>query len=51
MRPINELQGVRMMSLNYINAEDAQKYQVGQQNNGTDTDSNGNTNEEQEDEE
>lgn len=29
MRPINELQGVRMMSLNYINAEDAQQYQVG----------------------
>ena len=36
MRPINELQGVRMMSLNYINAEDAQKYQVGQQTNNND---------------
>lgn len=29
MRPINELRGVRMMSLNYINAADASKYQVG----------------------
>lgn len=29
MRPISDLQGVRMMSLNYINADDAQKYQVG----------------------
>jgi HK97 family phage portal protein len=29
MRPINELQGVRMMSLNYINADNAQQYQVG----------------------
>lgn len=36
MRPINELQGVRMMSLNYINADDAQKYQVGKQTNGGD---------------
>jgi HK97 family phage portal protein len=36
MRPINELQGVRMMSLNYINAEDAPKYQVGQQSNNND---------------
>jgi HK97 family phage portal protein len=36
MRPINELQGVRMMSLNYINADDAQKYQVGQQTNSDD---------------
>ena len=30
MRPINELAGVRMMSLNYINANDAAKYQVGE---------------------
>lgn len=29
LRPINELQGVRMMSLNYIDANNAQKYQVG----------------------
>ena len=29
MKPINELQGVRMMSLNYINANDAKQYQVG----------------------
>lgn len=36
MRPINELQGVRMMSLNYINANDASKYQVGKQNNTND---------------
>lgn len=31
MRPINDLQGVRMMSLNFINADDAKKYQVGQE--------------------
>lgn len=30
MRPLPELKGVRMMSLNYINADDAQKYQVGE---------------------
>ena len=30
MRPINELAGVRMMSLNYINANDAKKYQTGE---------------------
>jgi HK97 family phage portal protein len=29
LRPIPELEGVRMMSLNYINVEDAKKYQVG----------------------
>lgn len=30
MRPINELAGIRMMSLNYIDANDAKKYQVGE---------------------
>lgn len=30
MRPLPELKGVRMMSLNYINADDAKKYQVGE---------------------
>ena len=29
MRPINELQGVRMQSLNYVSAEYAQEYQTG----------------------
>ena len=29
LRPIPELEGVRMMSLNYINVEDAKKYQTG----------------------
>lgn len=29
LRPMKELEGVRMMSLNYINANDASKYQVG----------------------
>lgn len=33
MRPMNELQGVRMMSLNWINANDAAKYQVGENKN------------------
>lgn len=39
MRPINDLQGVRMMSLNWINAKDAQKYQVGE--NGSEGKNNG----------
>lgn len=39
MRPINDLQGVRMMSLNYIDAKDARKYQVGQE--GTESENNG----------
>ena len=30
MRPLPELEGVRMMSLNYVNVEDAKKYQTGQ---------------------
>ena len=30
MRPLPELQGVRMMSLNYINADNAQQYQIGE---------------------
>ncbi len=29
LRPLPELEGVRMMSLNYINVEDAKKYQTG----------------------
>lgn len=33
MRPKKELNGVRMMSLNYINAADASKYQVGKNEN------------------
>jgi len=35
LRPIPELQGVRMMSLNYINVEDAKKYQTGENGNST----------------
>ena len=30
MRPINELAGVRMQSLNYVNSKYAKKYQVGE---------------------
>lgn len=30
MRPLPELEGIRMMSLNYVNVEDAKKYQTGQ---------------------
>lgn len=33
LRPINDLAGVRMVSLNYIDAKDAAEYQVGKQNN------------------
>lgn len=29
MRPLPELEGVRMMSLNYVNVEDAKEYQIG----------------------
>lgn len=38
MRPINELQGVRMQSLNYVNSEYAKEYQTGKgdENKGTD---------------
>lgn len=32
MRPLPELNGVRMVSLNFINAKDASKYQVGENN-------------------
>lgn len=32
MRPAPELNGVRMVSLNFINAKDASKYQVGEEN-------------------
>lgn len=30
LRPLAELEGVRMMSLNYVNVEDAKKYQTGE---------------------
>ena len=30
LKPLPELEGVRMMSLNYVNVEDAKKYQVGE---------------------
>ncbi len=33
MRPINELQGVRMQSLNWVNSEYAQEYQTGNKGN------------------
>lgn len=33
MRPLKELEGVRMSSLNFINAKDASQYQVGENNN------------------
>ena len=32
LRPLPELEGVRMQSLNYVNIEDARKYQTGQTN-------------------
>lgn len=43
LRPMKEAEGVRMMSLNYINANDASKYQVGE----SESDENGGTNDEQ----
>ena len=30
LRPLPELEGIRMMSLNYVNVEDAKKYQTGE---------------------
>lgn len=35
LRPINELQGVRMQSLNFVNSEYAKDYQIGTQGNTT----------------
>lgn len=43
MRPLPELKGVRMMSLNYINANDATKYQVGEQKEEQNEEQNGGT--------
>ena len=49
LRPIPELEGVRMMSLNYINVNDAKKYQTGddgnKNNNNTNNDDGGVNNE------
>lgn len=39
LRPIPELQGVRMMSLNYIDTKDASKYQVGKKSESDDENS------------
>ena len=33
LRPLKELKGIRMQSLNYVNVDDAKKYQVGESNN------------------
>ena len=33
LRPAKELKGLRMQSLNYVNVDDAKKYQVGESNN------------------
>lgn len=38
LRPLPELKGVRMMSLNYVNVEDAKKYQTGSDSNDSDSD-------------
>lgn len=40
MRPLSELNGVRMVSLNFINAKDASKYQVGENKNTSGGESN-----------
>lgn len=50
MRPLNELQGVRMQSLNWVDSKNAQKYQVGDNdntgdNNENDNETEGNANE------
>lgn len=45
MRPINDLQGVRMMSLNWVNSEYAQEYQLGK--NGSQSENNGSQNNEE----
>jgi HK97 family phage portal protein len=44
MRPDPALQGVRMMSLNWINAEDAKQYQTGQNDGGNASEGNGGVN-------
>lgn len=38
MRPLPELEGVRMMSLNYVNVNDAKKYQTGSDSNDSGSD-------------
>lgn len=38
LEPLEELRGVRLMSLNYVNAEDAREYQLGKVGGDTDTD-------------
>lgn len=37
LQPLAELEGVRMMSLNYVNVEDARKYQTGSDSNDSDS--------------
>ena len=45
MRPINELQGVRMQSLNFVNSEYAKEYQTGNKENNTNNNTGGVNNE------
>lgn len=42
LEPLEELRGVRLMSLNYVNADDAREYQLGKagESDGTDSDTN-----------
>ena len=37
LRPLPELEGKRMQSLNYVDVADAKAYQTGGNDNGTDT--------------
>lgn len=45
MRPIDELQGVRMQSLNFVNSEYAKEYQTGNKENNTNNNTGGVNNE------